>query len=108
MISFGICGSCGYSVDIFQSFLFCVHQATNLITKKELLTMDPDTDDGQLVYEVTTEPKHGFLESKLKPGNPITTFTQGTQTPTLYLLQICQCLVLVKRETSLLMSLHLC
>lgn len=41
--------------------------------------MDPDTDDGQLVYEITTEPKHGFLESKLKPGNPITTFTQGTE-----------------------------
>lgn len=59
------------------SFLFDVHQATNLITKKELLTMDPDTEDGQLVYEITTEPKHGFLESKLKPGNPITTFTQG-------------------------------
>ncbi|KAA8592453.1 hypothetical protein FQN60_017908, partial [Etheostoma spectabile] len=52
-------------------------QATNLISKKDLLTMDPDTDDGQLVYEITTEPKHGFLESKLKPGNPITTFTQA-------------------------------
>uniref|UniRef100_A0A3Q3BPI3 Fraser extracellular matrix complex subunit 1 n=1 Tax=Haplochromis burtoni TaxID=8153 RepID=A0A3Q3BPI3_HAPBU len=53
------------------------NKATNLITKRELLTMDPDTDDGQLVYEITTEPKHGFLESKLKPGNPITTFTQA-------------------------------
>ncbi|TMS03411.1 Extracellular matrix protein FRAS1 [Larimichthys crocea] len=53
------------------------NKATNLITKKELLTMDPDTDDGQLVYEITTEPKHGFLESKLKPGNSITTFTQA-------------------------------
>ncbi|XP_051278840.1 extracellular matrix protein FRAS1 isoform X2 [Dicentrarchus labrax] len=53
------------------------NKATNLITKKELLTMDPDTDDGQLVYEITTEPKHGFLESKLKPGNTITTFTQA-------------------------------
>uniref|UniRef100_A0A3Q3MY85 Fraser extracellular matrix complex subunit 1 n=1 Tax=Mastacembelus armatus TaxID=205130 RepID=A0A3Q3MY85_9TELE len=53
------------------------NKATNLITKKELLTMDPDTDDGQLVYEITTEPKHGFLETKLKPGNPITTFTQA-------------------------------
>uniref|UniRef100_A0A8C7CEK8 Fraser extracellular matrix complex subunit 1 n=1 Tax=Oncorhynchus kisutch TaxID=8019 RepID=A0A8C7CEK8_ONCKI len=51
--------------------------ATNLISKKELLTMDPDTDDGQLVYEVTAEPKHGFLQSKLKPGAPITTFTQA-------------------------------
>ncbi|KAK6312696.1 hypothetical protein J4Q44_G00160430, partial [Coregonus suidteri] len=53
------------------------NKATNLISKKELLTMDPDTDDGQLVYEVTAEPKHGFLESKLKPGAPITRFTQA-------------------------------
>uniref|UniRef100_A0A3Q1CIX6 VWFC domain-containing protein n=1 Tax=Amphiprion ocellaris TaxID=80972 RepID=A0A3Q1CIX6_AMPOC len=52
-------------------------KATNLITKKELLTMDPDTDDAQLVYEITTEPKHGFLESKVKPGNPVSTFTQA-------------------------------
>ncbi|XP_046872768.1 extracellular matrix protein FRAS1 isoform X2 [Hypomesus transpacificus] len=53
------------------------NKATNLISKKELLTMDPDTEDGQLVYQVTTEPKHGFLESKLKPGSPISTFTQA-------------------------------
>ncbi|XP_035235651.1 extracellular matrix protein FRAS1 isoform X1 [Anguilla anguilla] len=53
------------------------NKATNLISKKELLTMDPDTDDGQLVYEVTVEPKLGFLETKLKPGTPITTFTQA-------------------------------
>ncbi|XP_056136283.1 extracellular matrix protein FRAS1 [Lampris incognitus] len=53
------------------------NKATNLISKKELLTVDPDTDDGQLVYEVTTAPKHGFLESKLKPGNPVSTFTQA-------------------------------
>ncbi|XP_029617840.1 extracellular matrix protein FRAS1 [Salmo trutta] len=53
------------------------NKATNLISKKELLSMDPDTDDGQLVYEVTAEPKHGFLESKLKPGAPITSFTQA-------------------------------
>lgn len=46
--------------------------------------MDPDTDDEQLVYEITTEPKHGFLESKLRPGNPVTTFTQGTQAPCPY------------------------
>lgn len=55
-----------------------LRQATNLITKRELLTMDPDTDDEQLVYEITAEPKHGFLESKQKPGDPVTTFTQGT------------------------------
>lgn len=46
--------------------------------------MDPDTDDGQLVYEITTEPKHGFLESKLKPGNPVSTFTQGTEVLNLF------------------------
>ncbi|AWP07675.1 putative extracellular matrix protein FRAS1 [Scophthalmus maximus] len=53
------------------------NKATNLITKKELLTTDPDTDDGQLVYEVTTEPRHGFLESKMTPGNAVATFTQA-------------------------------
>ncbi|XP_073717143.1 extracellular matrix organizing protein FRAS1 [Misgurnus anguillicaudatus] len=53
------------------------NKATNLISKKELLTVDPDTDDGQLTYEVTTEPKYGYLESKLKPGKPITSFTQA-------------------------------
>ncbi|XP_042580368.1 extracellular matrix organizing protein FRAS1-like [Cyprinus carpio] len=53
------------------------NKATNLITKKELLTIDPDTDDGQLTYEITTEAKHGFLESKLNPGKPITSFTQA-------------------------------
>uniref|UniRef100_A0A673XCZ9 Fraser extracellular matrix complex subunit 1 n=1 Tax=Salmo trutta TaxID=8032 RepID=A0A673XCZ9_SALTR len=42
-----------------------------------LLSTSPHTDDGQLVYEVTAEPKHGFLESKLKPGAPITSFTQA-------------------------------
>lgn len=73
---------CCYSAEFFI-FSLNIHQAANLITKKELLTMDPDTDDGQLVYEITTEPKHGFLESKLKPGSPITTFTQGTQGPSL-------------------------
>lgn len=60
------------------SWCLVPRQATNLITKRELLTMDPDTDDEQLVYEITAEPKHGFLESKQKPGNPVTTFTQGT------------------------------
>uniref|UniRef100_A0AAY4BT87 VWFC domain-containing protein n=1 Tax=Denticeps clupeoides TaxID=299321 RepID=A0AAY4BT87_9TELE len=53
------------------------NKATNLITKKELHTTDPDTDDGQLIYEITTKPRHGFLESKLKPGTPIITFVQA-------------------------------
>ncbi|XP_012660764.1 extracellular matrix protein FRAS1 [Otolemur garnettii] len=51
-------------------------KATNLITKKELLTMDPDTEDAQLVYEITTGPKHGHLENKLQPGTAAATFTQ--------------------------------
>ncbi|XP_061672611.1 extracellular matrix protein FRAS1 isoform X3 [Syngnathoides biaculeatus] len=52
-------------------------KATNLITKKELLTVDPDTDDEQLVYEVTSEPKHGFLESKMASGGRVSSFTQA-------------------------------
>uniref|UniRef100_A0A8C4U634 VWFC domain-containing protein n=1 Tax=Falco tinnunculus TaxID=100819 RepID=A0A8C4U634_FALTI len=51
-------------------------KATNLITKKELLTTDPDTDDKQLIYEITTGPRNGYVENKLKPGTPVTTFTQ--------------------------------
>ncbi|XP_058403319.1 extracellular matrix organizing protein FRAS1 isoform X7 [Diceros bicornis minor] len=51
-------------------------KATNLITKKELLTMDPDTEDPQLVYEITTGPKHGYVENKLQPGRAAATFTQ--------------------------------
>ncbi|KAM9446229.1 extracellular matrix organizing protein FRAS1 [Clarias gariepinus] len=53
------------------------NRATNLISKKELLTIDPDTDDGQLTYEITAGPKHGYVESKLKPGIPVTSFTQA-------------------------------
>ncbi|KAM4854655.1 extracellular matrix organizing protein FRAS1 [Thomomys bottae] len=51
-------------------------KATNLITKKELLTMDPDTDDLHLVYEITVGPKHGYVESKLQPGRAAASFTQ--------------------------------
>lgn len=48
-----------------------------MITKKELLTMDPDTEDLQLVYEITTGPEHGHMENKLQPGRAAATFTQG-------------------------------
>ncbi|XP_029400865.1 extracellular matrix protein FRAS1 isoform X3 [Mus pahari] len=51
-------------------------KATNLITKKELLTVDPDTEDSHLIYEVTTGPRHGYLENKLQPGRVAATFTQ--------------------------------
>ncbi|XP_030875381.1 extracellular matrix protein FRAS1, partial [Leptonychotes weddellii] len=51
-------------------------KATNLITKKELLTMDPDTEDQHLVYEITAGPKHGHMENKLQPGRATVTFTQ--------------------------------
>ncbi|XP_077157208.1 extracellular matrix organizing protein FRAS1 isoform X3 [Paroedura picta] len=48
----------------------------NLITKKELLTVDPDTKDKQLIYDITTGPRHGYVEKKLQPGMPVTSFTQ--------------------------------
>ncbi|XP_076999177.1 extracellular matrix organizing protein FRAS1 isoform X1 [Tamandua tetradactyla] len=51
-------------------------KATNLITKKELMTMDPDTEDSQLIYEITAGPKHGYVENKLRPGKAAATFTQ--------------------------------
>uniref|UniRef100_A0A803XZT8 Calx-beta domain-containing protein n=1 Tax=Meleagris gallopavo TaxID=9103 RepID=A0A803XZT8_MELGA len=51
-------------------------KATNLITKKELLTTDPDTDDKQLIYEITNDPRNGYVENKLKPGTTVTTFSQ--------------------------------
>lgn len=54
-------------------------QATNLITKKELLTTDPDTDAKQLLYEITAGPRNGYVENKLKPGTAVTTFTQGME-----------------------------
>ncbi|KAL6048030.1 hypothetical protein STEG23_036151, partial [Scotinomys teguina] len=51
-------------------------KATNLITKKELLTVDPDTEDAQLVYEITMGPRHGYVENKLQPGRAASAFTQ--------------------------------
>ncbi|XP_045849209.1 extracellular matrix organizing protein FRAS1 isoform X2 [Meles meles] len=51
-------------------------KATNLITKKELLTMDPDTEDQHLIYEITAGPKHGYVENKLQPERAAVTFTQ--------------------------------
>jgi len=54
-------------------------QATNLITKKELLTTDPDTDDKQLIYEITDGPRNGYVENKLKPGTTVTMFSQGME-----------------------------
>ncbi|KAM9823010.1 extracellular matrix organizing protein FRAS1 [Syngnathus typhle] len=53
------------------------NKATNVISKKELLTVDPDTEDEQLVYEVTVEPKHGLLESIAAPGARVSSFTQA-------------------------------
>lgn len=39
--------------------------------------MDPDTEDSQLVYEITVGPMHGYVENKLQPGRAAATFTQG-------------------------------
>ncbi|KAL4617481.1 extracellular matrix protein FRAS1-like [Arapaima gigas] len=51
------------------------NKVTNVISKKELLSLDPE--GGAIVYEVTTEPLHGFLEFKLNAGVPVHTFSQG-------------------------------
>ncbi|XP_045392852.1 extracellular matrix organizing protein FRAS1 isoform X1 [Lemur catta] len=51
-------------------------KATNVITRKELLTTDPDTGDPQLVYEITAGPEHGRVENRLQPGRAAATFTQ--------------------------------
>lgn len=64
---------------MFGSLAFALIQATNVITKKELLATDPDTDDKQLIYEITTAPRNGYVENKLKPGTAVTTFTQGME-----------------------------
>lgn len=71
-------------------------QATNLITKKELLTTDPDTDDKQLIYEITAGPRNGHVESKLKPGTTVTTFTQGMELGCVYFAFFLQMLQFVK------------
>ncbi|OCT97312.1 hypothetical protein XELAEV_18009537mg [Xenopus laevis] len=51
-------------------------KATNFITKKELMTMDPDTENKNLIYEISSGPSHGHLQNKLKPGAQLTSFTQ--------------------------------
>ncbi|XP_063314780.1 extracellular matrix organizing protein FRAS1 [Pelobates fuscus] len=51
-------------------------KASNLISKKELMTIDPDTEDKQLIYEISSGPVHGQIEHKLKAGISVTTFTQ--------------------------------
>ncbi|XP_066304374.1 extracellular matrix organizing protein FRAS1-like [Branchiostoma lanceolatum] len=50
--------------------------AMNIITKRDLKTTDPDTTDRQLVYTITSPPKHGRLETVAQPGTPVSTFTQ--------------------------------
>lgn len=64
---------------VFDSLALALIQAANVITKKELLVTDPDTDDKQLIYEITTAPRNGYVENKLKPGAAVTTFTQGME-----------------------------
>ncbi|KPP66085.1 hypothetical protein Z043_115451, partial [Scleropages formosus] len=50
------------------------NKVTSVISKKELLSVDPE--DREIVYEVTAEPVHGSLESRLSAGIRIRTFTQ--------------------------------
>ncbi|XP_033117888.1 extracellular matrix protein FRAS1-like [Anneissia japonica] len=51
-------------------------KAVGLITDTNLQAIDNDTPNNQLVYTVTTQPSHGFLESSAYPGARIATFTQ--------------------------------
>ncbi|PIK53992.1 hypothetical protein BSL78_09129, partial [Apostichopus japonicus] len=51
-------------------------RALGVITDRNLQTMDTDTEDRQLLYTVTSPPRHGYLESSLEVGTPITIFTQ--------------------------------
>ncbi|KAJ8286924.1 hypothetical protein GJAV_G00044950 [Gymnothorax javanicus] len=53
------------------------NKAVNLISAKELLTEDMNTEAGLLVYEAVAGPRLGCLEASLEPGTPITTFTQA-------------------------------
>lgn len=43
------------------------------------MTTDPDTDEKQLIYEITNDPRNGYVENKLKPGTTVTTFSQGME-----------------------------
>jgi len=49
----------------------------NVLTKRVLLTEDPDTPPDLIFYTITSEPRHGHLESSLDSGTAIKMFTQG-------------------------------
>ncbi|XP_071508475.1 extracellular matrix organizing protein FRAS1-like [Diadema antillarum] len=51
-------------------------RAMGVLTSRTLQTMDADTSDRDLVYTVTSPPRHGYLESTLTPRVPVSTFTQ--------------------------------
>lgn len=53
------------------------NKAVKVITKRDLLTQDPDTGADMIIYTVTSEPRHGYLENILEMGRKITSFTQG-------------------------------
>lgn len=83
----------------FYSLGLALIQATNLITKKELLTTDPDTDDKQLIYEITTGPRNGHVENKMNPGTAVTTFTQGMELcPAAFFHQLIQFIKIRKKQ----------
>ena len=50
------------------------------ITAQELKATDIDTSPTQLLYQITTPPAHGHLETTVAPSRPITIFTQGEYT----------------------------
>jgi len=42
-----------------------------------LLTEDPDTEPNRIIYTVTSDPRHGYLESTRREGQEIKSFSQG-------------------------------
>ncbi|CAK8671603.1 unnamed protein product [Clavelina lepadiformis] len=53
------------------------NKALSVITKRLLLTEDPDTEPEHIIYTVTSDPRHGHLESTLNSGDPIRRFSQA-------------------------------
>ena len=66
---------------------FILFKAFGVIGKKALLTEDPDTEPDRILYSVTSDPRHGYLESTSNEGRLIRSFSQGTTSIAFYRLQ---------------------
>nr|XP_039273813.1 extracellular matrix protein FRAS1-like [Styela clava] len=52
------------------------NKAMGVISKRQLLTEDPDTSADMITYTITSDPRHGHIESNLQPGHPLKAFSQ--------------------------------